>query len=140
MGIRTGNRAGKLSEQQRQEINSSLESYFQNAEVGMTKDQYFEMCEQLGSDPIESEIPIEFDDLLLEVQETLHVYNYLQDNWDYMNGNYIGKNLSGFKDVLEISGIEPEYYRSVYEIILTVDRIRQKLISSKQKANNKARS
>lgn len=139
MGVRAGNRAGKLSEQQRQEITNTLESYFHNADVGMTKYQYFEMCEQLGTDPIESEIPIEFDDLLLEVQEALHVYNYLQDNWDYMNGNYIGKNLVGFKDILEISGIEPDYHRSIYEIVITVDRIRQKLISTKQQQTKKTR-
>jgi hypothetical protein len=100
----------------------------------MTKYQYFEMCEQLGTDPIEAEIPVEFEDLLLEVQEALTVYNYLQDNWDYMNGNYIGKNLTGFKDVLEIVGIDTEYHRNVYDIVLTVDRIRQRLISAKQQS------
>lgn len=134
MGVGAGNRTGKLSEQQRQEIIESLESYFQNADIGMTKYQYFEMCEQLGTDPVEAEIPVEAEDLLVEVQEALTVYNYLQDNWDYMNGNYIGKNLTGFKDVLEIIGIEPEYYRSTYDIVMTVDRIRQRLISAKQQS------
>lgn len=111
-----------------------MESYFQNADVGMTKYQYFEMCEQMGMDPKEDEIPVEFEDLLLEVQEALTVYNYLQDNWDYMNGNYIGKNLIGFKDVLEIVGIDTDYHRNVYDIVMTVDRIRQRLISAKQQS------
>ena len=31
----------------------------------MTKEQYFEMCEALGNEPAESEIPIEFDDFPL---------------------------------------------------------------------------
>lgn len=105
----------------------------------MSKYQYFEMCEQMGMDPVEAEIPVEFDDLLIEVQEALTVYNYLQDNWDYMNGNYIGKNLTGFKDILEFAEIDPDYHRSVYEIVLTVDRIRQKIISRKQEQSRKAR-
>ena len=28
----------------------------------MTKEAYFEMCEMLGSEPLESEIPLELDD------------------------------------------------------------------------------
>ena len=39
-----------------------LRSFFENAQVGMTKEHYFEVCEAVGSQPIESEIPIEYDD------------------------------------------------------------------------------
>ncbi len=45
----------------------------------MTKDRYFEMCEALGSKPIESQIPVEFEDLVHELQEILVIYNNLQD-------------------------------------------------------------
>ena len=37
----------------------------------MTKEQYFEMCEMMGSEPVEDEIPVEFDDLYSEVGEGL---------------------------------------------------------------------
>lgn len=94
----------------------------------MTKEQYFEMCEQLGSDPIESEIPIELDDLPLEIQESLRIYHNLQDNWDYMGGNYIGKNLSGFIDILTIFDVDPSDYKHIYETIMLIDRIRAKMI------------
>jgi hypothetical protein len=39
----------------------------------MTKEQYFEMCEALGTEPDPLEIPIEFDDLHLEVQEAYSI-------------------------------------------------------------------
>ena len=94
----------------------------------MTKDQYYEMCEMLGSEPLESEIPIEYDDLPLEVQDALRIYNNLTDNWDYMGGNYIGKNLGSLRFILEIYEIEKEDHRSVYELILNIDRIRAKSI------------
>ena len=94
----------------------------------MTKDQYYEMCEMLGSEPLESEIPIEYDDLPLEVQDALRIYNNLTDNWDYMGGNYIGKNLGSLRFILEIYEIEKEDQRSVYELILNIDRIRAKSI------------
>lgn len=94
----------------------------------MTKDSYFEMCEALGSEPVDSEIPVEYDDFPLEVQEAIRIYNNLQDNWDYMGGNYIGKNLNGFKDILSIFEVDPQDYRAVYELIMRIDRIRSKSI------------
>lgn len=94
----------------------------------MTKDSYFEMCEALGSEPVDNEIPVEYDDFPLEVQEAIRIYNNLQDNWDYMGGNYIGKNLNGFKDILSIFEVDPQDYRAVYELIMRIDRIRSKSI------------
>jgi len=128
MGKWTGHRLGKLSEEQREQISNQLQSYYQNAAVGMTKDSYFEMCEALGSEPIETEIPVEYDDFPVEVQEAIRIYNNLQDNWDYMGGNYIGKNLNGFKDILSIFEVDPQDYRAVYELIMRIDRIRAKSI------------
>jgi hypothetical protein len=86
------------------------------------------MCEALGSDPVESEIPTEYEDLPLEVQEAVRIYNNLQDSWDYMGGNYIGKNLTGFKDILSIFEVAVEDHRAVYELIMRIDRIRSKSI------------
>ncbi len=94
----------------------------------MNKDSYFEMCEALGSEPIDSEIPVEYDDFPVEVQESIRIYNNLQDNWDYMGGNYIGKNLNGFKDILSIFEVDPQDYRAVYELIMRIDQIRAKSI------------
>ena len=47
----------------------------------MTKDTYFEMCELLGNTPIASEIPVDFDDFPLEVQQSFTVYRMLRDDW-----------------------------------------------------------
>ena len=94
----------------------------------MTKDRYFEMCADLGSEPIDEEIPIEFEDLVVEAQQAMQIYNNLQDSWDYMNGNYIGKNLIGFKDILEIFDVPREDYRVMYELVMYIDSIRAKAI------------
>jgi hypothetical protein len=128
VGKRTSHRLGKLSEEQRTQVNEQLSSYYNNAAVGMNKDSYFEMCEALGSEPIDSEIPVEYDDFPVEVQESIRIYNNLQDNWDYMGGNYIGKNLNGFKDILSIFEVDPQDYRAVYELIMRIDQIRAKSI------------
>jgi hypothetical protein len=95
----------------------------------MTKEQYFDLCEQMGSEPVDSEIPIEFDDLTLDVQEALRMYNQLQDNWDYMGGNYIGKSYIGLMDIMNILEVDPADRRTMYELIGHIDRIRAKAIS-----------
>ncbi len=96
----------------------------------MTRDQYFEMCEALGSEPIESEIPIEFDDLPTEIQEALRIYRYLQDNWDYMSGKYIGKNLTGIKDIFEMFDVATDERKYLFQTILEIDRIRAEAIKN----------
>ena len=100
----------------------------------MTKDQYFEMCEMMGNEPMESEIPVEYDDLLLDVQDALRVYSSLQDNWDYMGGSYIGKNIVGFSDIMKLFEVPLEDRKSMYELILHIDRIRGKQINDAVKA------
>jgi hypothetical protein len=105
----------------------------------MTKELYFEMCEQLGTEPIEAEIPVDFNDLVLELQEALKIYNTLQDNWDYMGGNYIGKNLTGFKDIMEMYGVQDCDRLMMYELILEIDRLRAKQIRDSKPKDTKAR-
>lgn len=94
----------------------------------MTKEHYFQMCSDLGSEPVEEEIPVDFEDLVVEAQQALQIYNNLQDSWDYMNGNYIGKILIGFKDILEIFEVPKEDHRVMYELIMHIDSIRAKSI------------
>lgn len=95
----------------------------------MTKDQYFEMCEMMQSEPIESEIPIDFEDLHEEVQEAITVYNMLQDAWDTMNGIYLGKNMVGIYDLFTL--MEVEYPKGCYYIITILDRNRSNILNKK---------
>jgi hypothetical protein len=97
----------------------------------MTKDQYFEMCEMMGTDPIDEEIPLEYADLPDEVQEAMTVYNMLQDNWDDMNGVYMGKVMAGVSDVFNIVGIEDP--KTIYFILNLLDRQRSEILNAKHK-------
>lgn len=105
----------------------------------MTKAQYLEMCEMMGSEPVESQIPLDFEDLVLEVQEALRIYNTLQDVWDYMGGNYIGKNFSYIETIFKINDIEPELQKIYLDLLLTIDRIRAKQIEESKPKDQKAR-
>ena len=106
--------------------------------LGMTKDQYFEMCEMLGNAPVESEIPIEFEDFTIEVQQAFNIYRMLRDEWDTMNGNYLGKSLIGIKDVLEATEIEPSEQKFIIMLIRMIDNVRSDEINNKKKTEKPA--
>jgi len=86
----------------------------------------------LGSDPVDSEIPVEFEDLPDDIQEAMSVYNMLQDNWDSMNGIYLGKVLSGISDIFDIAKVDDK--QLCFSIIQLLDSIRGKLINDKKPA------
>ncbi len=90
----------------------------------MTKDQYFDMCQQLGSEPLESEIPVELDDFSLEVQTALNVYKILRDEWEYIGGTYLGKNLNGIFDLFDVYDIDKQDRKVYLELIHLIDQVR----------------
>lgn len=96
----------------------------------MTKERYYEMCEMLNKEPTDEDLPVEFEDLPAEVQEGMHVYNMLQDNWDTMNGVYLGKQRVGISEIFSI--LEVDDFKTTYHIVSIIDRIRGELINSKR--------
>ena len=104
----------------------------------MTKEAYFEMCEMLGNEPVESEVPVEFDDFPLEVQQAFNVYRMLRDEWDTMNGNYLGKSLIGIKDVLEATEIEQSDQKFIIMLLRMIDNVRSDEINNKKKMQEPA--
>lgn len=94
----------------------------------MTRDGYFEMCEVMGTVPKDDEIPVEFDDLITEVQECVVIYNSLRDSWEFVGGNYLGKDLSYIEAVFKMYQVPPDMYRWYLEIVLEIDKMRSKHI------------
>jgi hypothetical protein len=97
----------------------------------MTRDQYFEMCELLGEDPVEENIPVEYEDFPVEVQQALSVYNLLRDEWDTFNGIYLGKSLIGITEILNLSQVPQEDQQFLVVVVKLIDRIRQKETNKK---------
>lgn len=114
-----------------------LTSYFQNISAGVSKQVYFEICEQLGTEPVEEEIPVEFEDFPPEVQEALNVYFRLRDEWDGFSGAYLGKNFAGLIDILDIYKADQDSRQDILDWILVTDRIRSKCIEDARPKDNK---
>lgn len=102
----------------------------------MSKQDYLDMCEQLGNEPIESEIPVEFDDFPLDVQQALNAYKFMRDEWDGMNGVYMGKSLTGITEIFQFCNIAPDDRLIVFQLIKIIDSIRQEDINSKKKSSS----
>ena len=98
----------------------------------MTKEQYFEMCDALGTEPIETEIPIDYEDLPIDVHQAYNIYNNLQDNWDTMSGVYIGKVYAGIVDIFDMYEIDKEERKVIFSLLQVIDRHRSELISQKK--------
>ena len=111
----------------------------QNSSVSMTKEAYFEMCEALGNEPVEADIPVEFDDFPVEVQQALIAYRMLRDEWDSMSGIYLGKSLIGIQEVMEATEIDLEDRKFITMLVRTIDSIRIQEINDKQKTEKPAK-
>ena len=117
-----------------------LTSYLRNSEVSMTKEQYFEMCEMMGTEPVESQIPIEQDDFPDEVQQAFQIYYLLRDVWEGMSGTYMGKDFSTIFDFFRLYDIDPQDQLLTLGFIRQIDSVRSDIFHEKQKQREASRS
>jgi len=81
-----------------------LEKLYNNLEVKMTKERYFEMMEQLGKEPVEDEIPPSWEDFPEVILDAIAIFNLLGDRV-YPDIGYVGKDYSNL-----------QYLSNVYEV------------------------
>jgi hypothetical protein len=103
----------------------------------MTKEAYFEMCEMLGNEPLLEEIPVDYEDLYTDVQQALSIYSKLRDEWDTMNGVYMGKNYSGILDIFTLIDVPVEDRKTMFDLIGIIDRHRSKAIADAKPKTSK---
>ena len=98
----------------------------------MSKERYFEMCEMMGSDPVEGEIPVEYEDFPLDVQQALSVYRMLKDEWEGFNGLYLGKSFIGLTEVLDYMELDTSDRKLTVQLIKLIDNVRIELINKRE--------
>ena len=97
-------------ESQKDEVLNRLERLYNNLDTGMTRERYLEMCEQMGNDPLEEEIPPDLEDLPEIVNLAVNTFNMLGDR-RYTVIGYVGKDYTNLKYYIELYGIEDiEYF------------------------------
>jgi hypothetical protein len=102
----------------------------------MTKETFYEMCDQLGSTPEKDKIPIDYTDLSTQTKDALLVFEYCMDKWDAM-GRYMGKDLSNLKFIFKLLDIDKSNWLLVFDLL--TDIISFRVESVNMKMENKAR-
>jgi hypothetical protein len=97
----------------------------------MNLDQYLEMCEQMGWEPDEEQMPKDPSQLSLNVQQALILFNALPDNWEGMSGTWMGKDYSGLMSIMEIYEIDDR--RAVFELLKVAEAEAGKYYAQKAK-------
>lgn len=102
----------------------------------MTDEQYFAMCEQMGWEPREEEIPKDLGSFPLEIQEALILFNILPDKIEGMSGTWLGKDYSSLETFMNI--YETENRRTVLEYIFIIQKEYSEHYSKQQKLKESA--
>lgn len=103
----------------------------------MTKAQYFEMCEMLGNEPLEEEIPYSRDDLTYDTQLIFSIYDKLPAKWEGFSGQYLGKDLVLLGTLTKHYELDKATTNYAWEIIPVIDSFVAEDIARKIKTKTK---
>ena len=81
-----------------------LERWHNNLDIGMSKEKYLTMCEQLGQEPSETKCPPEYEDFPIPLQQAIEVFNRLGDRV-YPDIGYMGKDYTSLPLHIEVVGV-----------------------------------
>ncbi len=89
------------------------------------------MCEQMGWEPNEDEIPKDPSNLSYNVQGALVLYNSLPDIWEGMSGTWMGKDYSGLIDIMNIYQLDNQ--KEIFTLLKVAEGEASKFYAQKQK-------
>lgn len=84
-----------------------LDKWQNNLKIGMTKEKYLNLCEQMGTEPQESKCPPGPEDFPLVLQQAIEVFNRMGDRV-VANIGYVGKDYSALSVYMKNIGVTNE--------------------------------
>ena len=98
---------------QKEQALKRLERMYKNLDTGMTRNKYLDMCEQLGKEPSDKEIPPDWDDFPELVRDAINTFNQLGDRV-FPEIGYVGKDYQNLKYFIEFYRVDDvEFYLEV---------------------------
>lgn len=91
------------------------------------------MCEQMGWEPREEEIPKDLSFLSYESQIAIVLFNMLPDRLNGMSGTWLGKEFSCLETFMNI--YEVNNRRDIFDLIMVIHRIYEEHYRQQQKMN-----
>jgi len=105
----------------------------------MTRERYFMMCEQLGKEPIDDEIPPDWEDFPEIVVDALSVFSMLGDRM-YPDIGFVGKDFTNLPLYMDIYGVkDKELFLEILTFLESraVDSSREALKKEREKLKRK---
>jgi len=94
-----------FAEDQKESLWKRFDLWQKNNAVGMTKERYLEMEEQLGREPSPDKCPPGIEDFPEEVIEAVHIFNALGDRV-YPEIGYIGKDYTNLPILIKLYEVD----------------------------------
>lgn len=110
-----------------------LETWQNNFDVKMTRERYFAMCEQMGTEPDPDKIPPDLEDFPADVQKAMVLFNKLGDRI-LPDIGYLGKDYTQLMVYMNVYEVEDR--KLFLETLLRLD---SKLIEKSQAEMKAAR-
>ena len=107
-----------FAEDQKELLWERVETWQKNNTVGMTKERYLEMEEQLGREPDPEKCPPGIEDFPESVISAIEIFNSLGDRV-YPDIGYVGKDYTNLEFLLKVYNIEDK--ELLYTILLRLD-------------------
>tara|TARA_B110000908_G_scaffold56687_1_gene68993 strand:+ start:209 stop:550 length:342 start_codon:yes stop_codon:yes gene_type:complete len=80
-----------------------------NLDTGMTRLKYLNMCEQLEQEPIENEIPPDWEDFPEVIQHAINTFNQLGDRV-FPEIGFVGKDYTNLSHYLEVYDVNDKEF------------------------------
>ena len=104
----------------REKLKERLALFLDNRDVGMSKDQYLEMMDQMGEEPDWEKCPDDWEDFPPLLMDAINIFHSLGDRV-YPDVGYIGKDMTRYPFLLETHKIEEHQLEFIMDTILWLD-------------------
>ena len=113
-----------------------LDRYLDNAQTGMDKSKYYQMCELMGDEVDPDKIPPDIEDFPSYVYTAFIIFNALQDTYTGgMTSVYAGKNYSPIKIMFDLYEVVLEDRLQILQVMQHLDyRAKTKAIKDAEAA------
>jgi hypothetical protein len=102
----------------------------------MTTEQYYAMCEQMGWEPRDDEIPKDIGSLPFNSQLAVLFLNLLPDRWDTTGGGWLGKDFAPLESFMNI--YEAQDRKEVLDLLLVAHSVLNEHYNQQKKARDSA--
>ena len=114
----------------KQKLLERLTLFLDNKDVGMSKDQYLEMMDQMGEEPDWEKCPDDWEDFPPLLMDAINIFHCLGDRV-YPDVGYTGKDFTNYPMVLKTHKIQEHEEAFILDTVLWLD---SRAIEKSQKA------